>query len=639
MVGRAAGRPAVRAAPLPSSITYVTFASRNATTPAEHTQSWADLAGRLSRHARRPDKDGPGWSPAVYKRDEGGTLPTRANDAVQALTCAVADVDHIELDDVVALREHICGQGLACAIYSTHSSTEAAPRIRVIVPLAEPVPAETWPRLWPTLNEQLFLGLADRAASDPSRLYYLPAAPPDALVIGEHRDGLALDWHGLPLADPLPTADPVATAGTGPAQIVDPEDMPILERLFSGRRGEQRMRAWMGDYADFGGDASSADQSIANGLVAYCRGNTARAERIMRAGAWRPKWDERRGSTTWLGYTFGKALAAYRAWTGRQDATGEPEATEQAPADETPAQTIARLQHELAQARTVIATQQTVIRAERSARQEAVETVRLIGEILARPREHMTDDFKVHTIVTILEAHSRASRGVSKLPGAVLEERTGHTKNKVSDNMQDLAARDRSPIKRRLTREWVADEFGQAQPITISEVIPLHATVPESMMAVLTMGGPSSREQQRRQKDRERAESRTWGRCSTHDNDLVALKGYCPDCGEVVGERVVRRSEFDTLNPLNPGIRESASAAPAPVVVGTKGPGIRESAPAPVSLLDYAATRADEPPARCPAPGCTAMEFRRLPDGSWRCLRSSHDPRVYDLPAVAGASE
>ena len=166
------------ATPLPATITYVTFPSRTATAPTDTSETWAVLAERLTRHARRPGKDGPGWSPAVYKRDKDGALLTRANDAVQALTCAVADVDHVGLDDVVTLRDHVRDLGLAGAIYSTHSSTETAPRIRVVVPLAEPVPAETWPRLWPTLNERLFLGLADRAASDASRFYYLPAAPP-----------------------------------------------------------------------------------------------------------------------------------------------------------------------------------------------------------------------------------------------------------------------------------------------------------------------------------------------------------------------------------------------------------------------------------------------------------------------------
>ena len=64
------------------------------------------------------------------------------------------------------------------------------------------------------------------------------------------------------------------------------------------------------------------------------------------------------------------------------------------------------------------------------------------------------------------------------------------TKNMVSAWIQDLSARKGSPIKRKLTREWRRDELGQDQPITVSEVIPVHATVGESLAAVLTMGGP-----------------------------------------------------------------------------------------------------------------------------------------------------
>jgi hypothetical protein len=303
----------------------------------------------------------------------------------------------------------------------------------------------------------------------------------------------------------------------------------------------------------------------------------------------------------------------------------------------------------------------TVINGERAEKEAAVATVRRIGDVLAQPKEHMSPPTKILTIVAILETHSRASRGVSKLPSAVLEERSGMTKNMVSAWMQDLAAREGSPIKRRLTREWRTDEYGQTQPITVSEVIPLHATVGESLAAVLTMGGPSTKAQKQREAAQERAtKARRWGRCSSHDNDLVAVKGYCPECGEVVGERVMRVEEFDTLNPLNHEIRETAQRAAPPVDVRTKGHEMRDSEPPiqapmppeildhvvrdpapPRSLLDYAASRPQEPPPRCPAPDCRALEFRPLPDGTWRCAKSGHDPRAYELVplAVRGASE
>src|SRR6185436_16206084 len=92
--------------------------------------------------------------------------------------------------------------------------------------------------------------------------------------------------------------------------------------------------------------------------------------------------------------------------------------------------------------------------------------------------------------------------------------------------------------------------------------------------------------QGRRAADRERTErNASWGRCSTHANDLVAVKGYCPDCGEVVAERVMRVEEFDVLNPLIPEIRESSPQAAATVLVRTKGHEKRESAS--TSALDH----------------------------------------------------
>jgi len=61
---------------------------------------------------------------------------------------------------------------------------------------------------------------------------------------------------------------------------------------------------------------------------------------------------------------------------------------------------------------------------------------------------------------------------------------------------------------------------------------------------------------------------------------------------------------------------------------------------APIRFPTSAASRPpDPPPIRCPAPDCRAMEFRPVPNGGWRCLKSSHDPSAYLLAAVAGGEE
>ena len=56
---------------------------------------------------------------------------------------------------------------------------------------------------------------------------------------------------------------------------------------------------------------------------------------------------------------------------------------DEAPADESCPQTVARLQRELAEARATIAVQQTVIRGERAQKETALETIRAMFAVLA----------------------------------------------------------------------------------------------------------------------------------------------------------------------------------------------------------------------------------------------------------------
>lgn len=58
-----------------------------------------------------------------------------------------------------------------------------------------------------------------------------------------------------------------------------------------------------------------------------------------------------------------------------------------------------------------------------------------------------------------------------------------------------------------------------------------------------------------------------------------------------------------------------------------------------LAAADWAAQPPSGPPTRCPVPGCRAMEFKPYADGSWRCLKSAHDPSLYELATVAGGSE
>lgn len=436
------------------------------------------------------------------------------------------------------------------------------------------------------------------------------------------------------LSAPRPASSDSENETISALEIADDEVIRLAST--SAHNGSRFLRLWEGDSSDYasgGNDGESEADAAFFEILAYYGGpDPEKIERIARrSNRVREKWDRQKdylprsikfaiqGKTRF----YGDSLQAQPATV--EDGTGDPSR-------------VRYLERALLDRDDLLELQQSIITRERSQRQGLAETIRAIGAVLALPKEHVSPAYKVLWIVSTLEMHSRASRGIATLPSCVLEEGAGLSDNMVSAGMRDLAAREGSPIQRRLTREWRTDEHGARIPVTICETVPMHQTVAETLTAICSMGGPSSREQQRREKDRERTAA-SWGRCSTHDNDLVAVKGYCPDCGEVVAERVMRLEDFQALNPLNPGIRETGPTA-ATVSVRTNGPGFRDSAPQPVSLFDYAASKRPDPsPARCPAPECRSLEFKPQPDGSWRCLKSGHDPAAYEVAAVAGGSE
>ena len=185
------------------------FATVNSTKPEAARHTWPELVPILTTHARLPRKDaGRLFSPVEY--DPGHTRAK--GDGPREVTLAVTDHDHG--DDPEVLRN--CLDGLAFAIYSTHSHTTEDPRLRAVVRLAEPVPVGQWPEFW--ARWCLFLEARgchpDRACPDAKRMYYLPAAPPDAEVYAAEGHGDALTMDILP---ELPPKSPKATprsAGT-----------------------------------------------------------------------------------------------------------------------------------------------------------------------------------------------------------------------------------------------------------------------------------------------------------------------------------------------------------------------------------------------------------------------------------------
>jgi hypothetical protein len=171
------------------------------TRPTRHRFTWTDLSERFLKHRRSETKNVAGWSPAIYQEGH-----TRGNDYVISVSCAVGDFDHCTNDDLLAVKDRLAELGLAYVLYSTYSCTPDELAFRVVIPFTESVGKDEWNDVWHRCNAHLFGGKNDKQTKDQSRFFYVPSAPPDALVFAERHDGSTLDIASLPPA-PYGVAD------------------------------------------------------------------------------------------------------------------------------------------------------------------------------------------------------------------------------------------------------------------------------------------------------------------------------------------------------------------------------------------------------------------------------------------------
>ena len=119
------------------------------------------------------------WSPALFER---GT--TRSNDAVQALSCVVYDFDVLPGDGWERITLACKTAGYAYALHTTWGHHPQSPRIRLLLPLENPIAAKSYIGLWEGARRKLgFEGhlSPDLQAKDLARMYVLPVKRGDSI--------------------------------------------------------------------------------------------------------------------------------------------------------------------------------------------------------------------------------------------------------------------------------------------------------------------------------------------------------------------------------------------------------------------------------------------------------------------------
>lgn len=274
--------------------------------------SWPQFVEWICAHQRTTgDKDGPYVCLAEFTPHAPGHVHPKngpacpSTDPYRSLSALVASCGiPLDFDKGTVGPADIARvlTGLAYVAYTTHGHTDAAQRWRVFVHTAAPMDAATHKATWATL-QAAFGGQADTAASDASRLSYLPGACVDPTAARcFHSDGALLTpTQAAPLA-------PVVTErGDGPVPgWVGPTDDATLLTIARNTRLKMGERfggpihfdmLWRADSEwlaknfppstdDFGKgrhwNYTQADAALANELMFFTGGDTERAASLMR---------------------------------------------------------------------------------------------------------------------------------------------------------------------------------------------------------------------------------------------------------------------------------------------------------------------------------------------------------------------
>lgn len=178
---------------------------------------WSEMCEKLRTPSRSTETIAEYFALPKSKQDDlkdvggfvGGTLKgsRRKADAVSGRDLVTLDLDNIQAGAADDVLRKINSLGFGYCVYSTRKHCDAAPRLRVLIPLNRTCSADEYEPLARKLAEFIGMEMCDPSTFEASRLMYWPSCSSDSRYICEYADkpfidvdgvlDLYADWHNI----------------------------------------------------------------------------------------------------------------------------------------------------------------------------------------------------------------------------------------------------------------------------------------------------------------------------------------------------------------------------------------------------------------------------------------------------------
>ncbi|MBP1561903.1 MAG: virulence-associated protein E [Oscillospiraceae bacterium] len=180
--------------------------SRKAVNWTAQNIMWSDLCEKLRTPSRSTESLAEYFTLPKSKQDElkdvggfvGGTLNgnRRKADAVSGRDLVTLDLDSIQAGVTDDVLRKIDSLGFGYCVYSTRKHCEAAPRLRVLIPLSRTCSADEYEPLARKLAEFIGMEMCDPSTFEASRLMYWPSCSSDSSYVFTYADKPFIDVDG-----------------------------------------------------------------------------------------------------------------------------------------------------------------------------------------------------------------------------------------------------------------------------------------------------------------------------------------------------------------------------------------------------------------------------------------------------------